>query len=248
MAAEETDALVIRMADFSESSRVVTLFTRDFGKVSALAKGAKRIKGAFESALDLLSHVRILFLRKSTDSLDLLTEAQLISRFRPREKNLSHLYGGYYVAELLDSLTEIHDPHPRLFDEAIDTLQSLAQAEDPRLIIIRFEIVLLREIGQLPEFETCLVCGAPCEFREGIRYWVSQGGLICRNCGKPEYQQSQIHPGTIHVLKQLAASDRTLANRLKASPLQLKELRRLLTASISHVLERRPKMLKYLPF
>ena len=248
MPAEKTEAIVIRLADFSESSRVVTLFTRDFGKVSALAKGAKRLKGAFESALDLLSHVRVVFLRKSSDSLDLLTEAQLVSRFRPSGKDLIRLYGGYYVAELLSGLTETHDPHPLLFDEALGTLKQLADADDPRLALLRFEIILLREIGQLPEFNECLVCGAPCEFREGVRYGVSQGGLICRKCGRPEYEQSQIHPGTILVLKQLASSDSEKLGRLKVSPLQIKELRRLLTASISHVLERRPKMLKYLSF
>lgn len=122
MATEKTDALVIRLADFSESSRVVTLFTRDFGKVAALAKGAKRLKSAFEAALDLLSNCHVVFIRKSSSGLDLLTEAQLLKRFRPGRGDLTSLYCGYYVAELLAGLTEEYDPHPDLFDLAAQTL------------------------------------------------------------------------------------------------------------------------------
>ena len=85
MPAEQATALVLRTVDFSESSLVVTLFTREFGKIGALAKGARRLKGPFESALDLLALCRIVFLRKSSDALDLLTEAKLERRFRPFE-------------------------------------------------------------------------------------------------------------------------------------------------------------------
>ena len=97
---------------------MVTLFTREFGKIRALAKGARRPKGPFESALDLLGLCRIVFLRKSSDALDLLTEAKLERRFRPPGGNLSNLYAAYYVAELLNELTDDYDPHPELFDAA----------------------------------------------------------------------------------------------------------------------------------
>src|SRR5207253_10760688 len=101
MSSEKATALVLRVVEFSETSSVVTLFTREFGKISGLAKGARRPKGPFESALDLLALCRIVFLRKSPGTLDLLTEAKLLKRFRPRAGELFNLYAGYYVAELL---------------------------------------------------------------------------------------------------------------------------------------------------
>ncbi|MEZ6066362.1 MAG: DNA repair protein RecO [Planctomycetaceae bacterium] len=248
MSAEKSDAIVLRMADFSESSRVVTLFTRDFGKVKALAKGAKRLKGPFESALDLLARVRVVFLRKSSDSLDLLTEAQLQRRFQPRPRELMATYGGYYVAELLDGLTEVHDPHPLLFDEAALSLEQLGSDLDLRLVIFRFEVVLLREVGFLPVFDACLVCGRPAELRDGLRYWVTQGGLICRECGRPEHGSTEVHPGTIDILQKLSEGAADSILQLQPSPQQVKELRRLLTSTISQALDRRPQMLAYLRF
>ena len=73
MSLEKTDAIVIRLVDFSETSCVVTLFSRDYGKSNALAKGARRPKGPFDSDLDLFTVCRIVFLHKSSDALDLLT-------------------------------------------------------------------------------------------------------------------------------------------------------------------------------
>src|SRR5487761_1143165 len=117
MAAEKALALVLRVVEFSETSSVVTLFTREFGKIHGLAKGARRLKGPFESALDLLALCRIVLLRKSSDALDLLTEAKLERRFRPADRDLSSLYAGHYVA----------DPHPDLFDAACETLAAVRQ-------------------------------------------------------------------------------------------------------------------------
>ena len=125
MATEKTQAIVLRLVEFSESSFVATLFTEDFGKVGALAKGARRPKSPFEGALDLLALVRIVFLRKSSDALDILTEAKLSRRFRLRGRELAGLYAGYYVAELLAELTDDYDPHPELFDLADQTLAAL---------------------------------------------------------------------------------------------------------------------------
>src|SRR5580658_455875 len=141
MPTEKAIALVLRVVEFSETSSVVTLFTREFGKVRGLAKGARRPKGPFESALDLLSLCRIVFLRKSSDALDLLTEAKLERRFRPAPRSLSSLYAGYYVAELLTEFTDDSDPHPQLFDAASETLLALGNGgSSVAALVLRFEL------------------------------------------------------------------------------------------------------------
>ncbi len=248
MSAEKTTGLVIRQADFSESSRVVTFFTRDFGRIAVVAKGAKRLKGPFESALDLLAESRLVFLRKSTGGLDILTECQLMARFRPPERNLNSLYGGYYVAELLAGLTEEYDPHPVLYDEAVITLRRLAEEADFRWPVLRFEVITLREIGQMPDFRACLACGRAVVDYTNYVFWVSQGGLLCPNCRKPEYAAHPIHGMTLHLFEQLAAENAP-PNPTETIPAKyLQELRHLLTASICQPFDKRPKMLSYLPF
>src|SRR5207253_976534 len=124
-ATEKAQALVLRTTDWSETSRIATLWTREFGKVRALAKGGRRLRSAFENALDLLSVCSISLLRKSSGGLDLLTEAQVVRRFPRLRADLSALYAAYYLAELLADWSGDYDPHPVLFDEALATLEAL---------------------------------------------------------------------------------------------------------------------------
>src|SRR5437763_6844854 len=110
MSLERARALVIRGSDWSESSRIATLWTREFGKVRGLAKGGRRLRSNFESALDLLTVCGIVLLRKTSGGLDLLTEAQVVRRFPRLANDLQALYAAYYVAELLSDWTEENDP------------------------------------------------------------------------------------------------------------------------------------------
>ena len=246
MSSEKSEGLILRVTDFSETSRIVVVFTRDFGRISAVAKGGRRLKGPFESALDLLSTCQIVFLRKSTSGLDLLTEAKLVSRFHPQERDLSCLYAGYYLAELLLGLTEDYDPHIALYAAAREALTTFGVSETKMLGVIRFELVLLREIGQLPDFENCAACGT--ELTEGrtFGFWVSEGGLICPDCQREEYTQISIHAGTASALRLLASESEHAWKRLNLTLGQLKEVKRVTTAAICHVMGKRPKMLKYL--
>jgi len=178
MSAEKALALVVRGTDWSETSRIVTLFTREFGKVRGLAKGGRRLKSNFDIAFDLLNVCSVVFLRKAHGGLDLLTEARAVERFPALRQNLQSLYAGYYVAELLADGTQDYDPHPALFDAALETLRGLGKdhqkapaavaAGAPGLAIaqnvldslISFELVWLRELGYSPRLDACSSCGA----------------------------------------------------------------------------------------
>jgi DNA repair protein RecO (recombination protein O) len=159
MSAEKTRAIVIRLVEFSESSYVATLFTEDFGKITGLAKGARRQKSAFENALDLLAVSRVVFLRKSSEGMDLLTEAKLERRFRASSRDLRRLYAGYYVAELLQVLTDERDPQPMLFRQALRAIEQLDGHGNVQEELLRFELAALRELGHEPILDRCVECG-----------------------------------------------------------------------------------------
>src|SRR3954469_12514640 len=119
MPAETALALVVRGSDWSESSRIATLWSREFGKLRVLAKGGRRLNSSFETALDLLNVCQIAVIRKSSAGFDLLTEAQVAERFPKLRSHLPALYAAYYVAELLADGTEDYDPHPALFEATL---------------------------------------------------------------------------------------------------------------------------------
>jgi DNA repair protein RecO (recombination protein O) len=207
MAAEKATALVIRVVDFSETSAVVTLFTRELGKVHALAKGAKRPKGPFESALDLLALCRIVFLRKSSDALDLLTEAKLIRRFRPAGRDMASLYAGCYVAELLGELTHDYDPHEALFDLAEQTLQELSGGGPVPELLLRFELVALSLLGHLPSLDYCVECGAAVEARGRVAFGQFAGGVLCGKCRVGKRSVVSVSAAVIETLRLFSDRD-----------------------------------------
>jgi DNA repair protein RecO (recombination protein O) len=163
MAAEKTTGIVLRVIAFSETSCIVTLMTREFGKITAIAKGARRPKSPFEAALDVLAICRIVFLDKSSGAMSLLTEAKLERRFRSSATNLKRLYAGYYIIELLNSLTDDGDSNPALFDLAVETIARVDSddIDESQLneTLLRFELRLLELLGHLPMLTKCVSCG-----------------------------------------------------------------------------------------
>ncbi len=245
MPGESTTAIVLRAIEFSETSYVVTLFSRDFGKVQALAKGARRPKGPFESALDLLSLCRVVLLRKSSDALDLLTEAKLERRFRVRGRDLSSLYAGYYVAELLRELTGEGDPHPLLFEAADRTLSDLGQSDPVASLVLRFEIDALRILGHLPTLETCVECGRRVPLSGRLNFGILSGGSLCDNCRPGKRQVVSIGAGTAKTLLNFADpnSDAWKRHDLKRSS---GELRGVVNQYLWSLIGRKPRLLPYL--
>ncbi len=246
MSTEKANAIVIRTVDFMESSLVVTLFTREFGKIGALAKGAKRLKGPFESALDLLALCRIVFLHKTSDALDLLIEAKLLRRFRPQNRDLLNLYAGYYVAELLGELTDENDPHPELFDLADETLAALAAGVPAARRVIRFELGTLRLLGHMPALENCAECGAAVAASGKIAFGQIEGGVLCDRCREGKKQVAMVSAGTLRTMAQLADPGAKTWQRMEINSRIMGELRGTLNHYLMNLLGHKPRMHEYL--
>ncbi len=244
MATEKATALVIRGTDWSETSRIATLWTREFGKVRALAKGGRRLKSNFESAFDLLSVCDVVFLRKAHGGLDLLTEARVRERFPELRSDLRSLYLGYYIAELLSDGTFDYDPHPPLFDAALATLRSLRDPTVDRWATASaFELVWLRELGYCPRFETCAACGTalvPQFGSDRVVYSAATGGVVCGACVSSVSDRRTLTVESWRALRMLATGDESAL-----LPGVRREVRALLGQTVSGILGRRPKMLNY---
>jgi DNA repair protein RecO (recombination protein O) len=245
LAAIRTPALVIRSVEVFETSRVLTLFTRELGKVSALAKGARRLKSPFQSGLDLLSVCDIVVLHKASDALDLLTEAVLDEHFEPLRRDLAALYAGCYVAELLDALTDRHDPHPKLFDAARVTLRHLGDPVSRPSRTLRFELACLRELGLKPALDHCVHCGRPPTAPDHrVAFGLATGGVLCADCRPGQPHVATLSAATLDTIRALASP----GNAWKATwehPELLGPVRSTVGAIISHLMGRRPRLLPF---
>ena len=208
MSLEKSEAIVLRVVPWSETSMVVTLFTRDFGKISAIARGARRLRSPFESALDLLAKSQVVFIKKSSDALDLLTEAKLIRRFRSGQVALLPLYCGYYVAELLLGLTEDNESADELYDVSDRTLIDLDSGKSAAEVVLRFEMQVLKLLGHLPTFHLCASCGNPVQSDRngsGALLGIAAGGILCGDCVPGQHFVVRIRYPTLEYLMAYAS-------------------------------------------
>jgi DNA repair protein RecO (recombination protein O) len=246
---ERATALVVRTTDWSESSRIATLWTREFGKLRVLAKGGRRLKSNFEVALDLLSVCNIVVLRKSSGGLDLLTEAQVAERFPKLRTALPALYAAYYVAELLSEGTHDVDPHPALFDATLAVLRDLGDAgpqTGPRLVA--YELTWLHELGYSPALDACAACGrgvdrVPAE-RVRPAFSAAAGGVVCATCAPAQRERRSLTPAALRALRTLGSEPE--AWRHEWGRAVRAELRQVLGQYITYRLGRRLRTLPYL--
>src|SRR5215212_1268667 len=154
--------ICLRKTEYSETSQILTLFSRNHGLLKVIAKGAHRTTKAgaskFGGGIDLLDLAHALFTDPAGRDLATLTEWALKDGHLALRQNLRVVYLAQYAAELVSLLIEEHDPHPDLFDHLQQLLQNLAT---PALeqAFLNFELKLLRETGYLPDLTNCTSCG-----------------------------------------------------------------------------------------
>jgi len=249
-------AICIRAVDYSETSQIVTFFTRATGKISAIAKGSKRPKSAFDGPIEIFSHGKIVFSNSTREKLATLTEFQQ-QGLTQLSKNLFAFNCSLFAAELLNKLTHDYDPHPELFDSFLQFLQDVNEDRGSSIehqqilsLFILFQLTLLREIGLMPVLNACVNCNtqyairnhAPSEV-EGTQYEVyfssSANGLVCRDC-------EASFPDKIRLTKNAADCLTNLKQITQSDEKTLSEIEKVLIYHFTELLGHRPKMAKYI--
>lgn len=235
-------AICIRTTDYSETSQIVTLFTRTTGKISTIAKGSKRPKSAFDGPLEVFSCGEIVFSDSSREKLATLTEFQQIQSFTCRTDNLFALNCCLFGAELVNALTHDYDPHPELFDAFLQFLQDANEHQEHRevlTLLILFQLILLREIGLMPILNACANCKTQYPTQYEAYFSSSANGLLCKDC-------EASFPDKIKLTKNAAnclANAKLLAETEEKT---LDEIQLVLIKNFTEILHRQPRMAKYI--
>ena len=245
MLAKDT-AICIRTTDYSETSQVVTFFARATGKVDAIAKGSKRPKSSFGGPLEIFSYGQIMFTDSSRERLSTLTEFVQQKDFSSLATNHFGLNCAYLAVELTDKLTTDYDPHPELFDSLVEFLQNLQNSKEDAnrlVLLILFQLTLLKEIGLQPVLSHCVNCKTSIEhlassIEPQVYFSSSANGLICPDC-------EASFPDKI----KLSAQAANVLNNFKSLPQSqektLREIEKVLLHHFTETIGRPPKMAKY---
>lgn len=235
--------ICIRTVDYSETSQILTFFTRLSGKVDVIAKGSKRPKSPFEGPIELLARGRMVFTSVEEHKLATLTEFQHQNVFTTITRNMFALNSSLFTAELTNKLTHEYDSHPRLFDDFLQFLQNTEQTTDKHdllTLLILFQLSLLKEIGLQPILASCTNCKNDFTQDWHAKYFSSSvNGLLCRDCESGFSEKTQLTTsaaGCLSHLKTIAQADEQTLN----------EIERILIYHFTELLHRHPRMAKYI--
>jgi DNA repair protein RecO (recombination protein O) len=185
MPLQKDKGLCIRAVDYSESSQILTFFTKDNGKIACIAKGSRRQKSSFAGTIEVCTAGDMVFSHHGTEKLATLTEFNPTFLGLEIRKKLLALNCAFFAADLLNLFTKEHDPHPELFDQAIFFLQNLRDNPDdktlPFLILFQFDILSLT--GSQPICDSCANCKRKFDTDWSSYFFsASARGLVCRDC------------------------------------------------------------------
>lgn len=221
MAIKKTEAFILKTQPLRSSSLIVTLFSKDYGKLKGVAKGVRRereVRGAF---YELFTHLDIVYYEKARSDLYLISEASIIDSFDTVRQRLDTIAYGSYFVELINGLTELYDPHPEIFD-LLDVIFRYLPVMPPEKLARLFEVRLLKEVGLLPDVGLVQPSGTTLFFS------VAQGRIIAETDRKLYPDAKTITPETADVLKYYGSQDLLNCLKYRVSPHSTDQIRNLI--------------------
>jgi len=247
MAYERADAITIRHADFSETSRVYTFYTREFGRITALGKGALRKSSRVAGHVDLLVHAEIIFVsRRSREGMHILAEAAADEVFPHIRRELPRYYAACHAVALTEHMTPADDPNPPLFEELLLVLRRLNSEVSAAVALFAFEARLLVLSGFMPQLAQCVVCGKAPRLKR-VAFSSAHGGIVCADCapGQPDLIE-KLSMGALSLLDRLARGRTTRLDRITISSQAARQMRSFLNQYESYTLGKELRTMKML--
>ncbi|MDO8260035.1 MAG: DNA repair protein RecO, partial [Candidatus Magasanikbacteria bacterium] len=232
------EGIILKRKNFGEADKLVTIFSKNHGKIVSVAKGVRKITSRRASSLELLNHVKVSF--HQTKGLPILTEAQIQNTFPDLKEDLNKISIAFLVLELVDRLFDEGQENKIVFDLLLDTIgridsaQSLAEAKKFQT---SFQIKLLTQVGYLPQLYNCVSCERKL-IEEKTFLSPNSGGLVDDACNQSILLSKVVAPDEVKVLRFLNNESFSFVERLKLDEGLLNQASELLNYYTIYFLER----------
>lgn len=225
-------AIVLKRLDYSETSQILAVFTREHGKVRIIAKGSRRsTKRAFSPGIDLLESGEVVLSVRAVrqEALAMLTEWRHARPFLGLRERLDRINAAQYIADVTAQLTGDWDPHPDLYVALEASLAALSEGVSVLGQVVAYQASLLAETGHALRMEACVSCGGSFADTRDIYISSFDGGLLCRDCEAARVEKRRV-----------AISRTALAARRYETPADIAGAFDLYDYHISHLMGRVP--------
>ncbi|QQS34555.1 MAG: DNA repair protein RecO [Ignavibacteriales bacterium] len=192
----KSEAIVLGKMNYRDSSVIVSLYTKDFGKLSLILKGARSPKSKISNIVDPVNFINVVFYKKETRELQFLSSVDLISYYPNIRNSLDGMKYSLAILELIQKLVPEYEQNNRMFN-GLTRIFSLLDSYDelPLILFSRFFMFFLTEIGYELQLDSCSICAKDITGTSDVVYNFNQG-LICSEC-------AENYPDSFYVKKEL---------------------------------------------
>lgn len=244
MAIQTSDGIILKKQNLRETSLILTLLTKDFGKISGIMKGARGPKAAIGNNPQVFSLNNIVFYERKRGNLNSISQCDLKDFFEPIRNDLEKTVYADYFLELVDSVIIEGDVNKDVYDLLLNSLMLLSKPASAKRVTRIFEIKLMDMSGFMPEFKECLSCGKP--IQQDTKFSLRLGGLLCDNCQTKDRNSIKLSKGTVNFIERVRRSPFGLVSRIKVSQNVGKELEHFLRRFVDYHIQRELKTVEFL--
>lgn len=241
---QKTEGIVLRFYDYGDTSRIVVLLTRDFGKLKVMAKGAKGKRSPFAGRLELFQVLKIQFYHYPNRDLHTLKETEVIQMFPSFHEKLVAFAAANYLSELVQIAVHGENDEETLYESLIIALRAVGEDGDWELAVRWFETKVLQELGVMPQLRHCAVCQQA--LTESPRLSPTHHGLVCSGCVPGDARSLPISSNATGVIFFLSKVPIEKIQTVKLTQLQRIELKKVLRNFLDFTLERKLKSSDFL--
>ena len=238
-----SEAIVLRRTDFGEADRLLTLYSREYGKIKALAKGARKPQTRKTGHVELFMRTAFMFAKGK--SIDIITQAELVEAYPALREDLVRTTYGAYGAELLDSLTPEADRDPGKYTLLANALGWFADSDNLRLAARYYELRLLSLAGYQPQLFNCVSCTE--RITEQDQFFSAElGGILCPDCRQEDRRAQPITAAAVKLLRYLQSREWETVHVLRLRGTLHQELEAIMHYYLRYVLEHNLRSIEFL--
>lgn len=222
---QKCEGIVIRANHYGESNKIVTLYTRELGKVGVMARGAKKPNSRFAAVTQPFTYGQFLVRRSS--GLGSLEQGEIVSSMREIREDIFLTAYASFIVDLTDKGTDEKKTNPFLFELLYQTLNYMNEGVDPEILMNIYEMKMLHTFGLYPVLDQCSICkNTEGEFSFSIR----EGGFICHRCLERDPYHYKISKATVRLLRLFYYLDIARLGNISVKDETKKELKMIISA------------------
>ena len=218
-----TEGIVLKSIEYGDADKIVTIYTKNYGKIQAIAKGVRKTKSKFGSSLEILTYA--IFLIYKGKNIDIISQTEILESFFTASKEIVKFAFASNCIEIINKISEEGEVNLSIFFLLKEVLHHLKEAKDPKLLNLSFKWQTLAILGYKPSLNRCCICNSKIENQKEMFFSIDKGGVVCNKClSKDKRECIQVSLYFIKLGRKLLITPLSVISKATIPDARMKEL------------------------